>query len=69
MDPNGNDALSNNAETSSQRLFCPDCIESWRVNQTEVVRITRELCLPAFEHDPHRLYVWPRSRLNELNPA
>jgi hypothetical protein len=30
-------------------------IEAWRVNQTDVVRITRELCLPAFKHDPHRL--------------
>ena len=37
-------------------------IEAWRVNQTEVVRITRELCLPAFKHDPHRPYAWPRSR-------
>jgi hypothetical protein len=37
-------------------------IEAWRVNQTEVVRITRELCLPAFIHDPHRPYAWPRQR-------
>ena len=37
-------------------------IEAWRVNQTDVVRITRELCLPGFKHDPHRPYAWPRSR-------
>jgi hypothetical protein len=37
-------------------------IEAWRVNQTDVVRITRELCLPAFKHDPHKPYAWPRSR-------
>src|SRR6516225_6435384 len=37
-------------------------VEAWRVNQTEVVRITRELCLPTFKHDPHRPYAWPRSR-------
>jgi hypothetical protein len=37
-------------------------IEAWRVNQTEVVRITRELCLPAFKHDPHQPYAWPRPR-------
>jgi len=45
----------------SAELIARD-IEAWRVNQTEVVRITRELCLPAFEHDPHRPYAWPRSR-------
>jgi len=37
-------------------------VEAWRVNQTDVVRITRELCLPAFKHDQHRPYAWPRSR-------
>jgi chromosome segregation ATPase len=37
-------------------------VESWRVNQTDVVRLTHELCLPAFKHDPHRPYAWPRSR-------
>jgi hypothetical protein len=29
------------------------------VNSADVVRITRELCLPAFKHDPHRPYAWP----------
>jgi hypothetical protein len=37
-------------------------VEAWRVNQADVVRITRELCLPSFKHDPHRPYAWPRSR-------
>ena len=37
-------------------------IEAWRVNSTDVVRITRELCLPAFKHDPHQPYAWPRQR-------
>jgi hypothetical protein len=37
-------------------------VEAWRVNQQDVVRITWELCLPAFKHDPHRPYAWPRSR-------
>jgi hypothetical protein len=26
------------------------------------VRLTRELCLPNFEHDPHRPYAWLRAR-------
>jgi hypothetical protein len=37
-------------------------IEAFRINQTDVVRITRELCLPQFRHDPHRPYAWPRLR-------
>jgi Thiamine pyrophosphate enzyme, central domain len=37
-------------------------LEAWRVNSADVVRITRELCLPAFKHDPHKPYAWPRSR-------
>jgi site-specific recombinase XerD len=27
-------------------------------NSSDVVRITRELCLPAFKHDPHASYAW-----------
>jgi hypothetical protein len=37
-------------------------IEAWRVKSADVVRITRELCLPAFKHDQHRPYAWPRPR-------
>jgi hypothetical protein len=37
-------------------------VESWRMYQTDVVRITVELRLPAFKHDPHKPYAWPRSR-------
>src|SRR5262249_3357413 len=52
--------------TGAERLRSAELIareiEAWRVNQAEVVRITRELCLPAFKHDPHRPYAWPRSR-------
>src|SRR5262249_47778544 len=52
--------------TGAERLRSAELIarglESWRVNQTDVVRITRELCLPSFKHDPHRPYAWPRSR-------
>jgi hypothetical protein len=50
----------------AERLRCAELVargvEAWRVNQTDVVRITRELCLPAFKHDPHHPYAWPRSR-------
>ena len=52
--------------TGMERLLRAELIargaEAWRVNQTEVVRISHELCLPAFKHDPHRPYAWPRSR-------
>ena len=52
--------------TGAERLRSAELVarevEAWRVNQADVVRITRELCLPAFKHDPHRPYVWPRSR-------
>jgi hypothetical protein len=37
-------------------------LESWRLGMSDVKRITEELCLPAFKHDPHRPYAWPRSR-------
>jgi hypothetical protein len=53
--------------TGAERLRSAELVarevEAWRVNQTDVVRITRELCLPQFRHDPHRPYAWPRSRL------
>jgi hypothetical protein len=48
--------------SASDKLRTSKAIEAWRVNQTDVVRITRELCLLAFEHDPYRPYAWPRSR-------
>jgi len=52
--------------TGAERLRSAELVarglESWRLNQAEVSRITWELCLPAFEHDPHRPYAWPRSR-------
>jgi DNA repair exonuclease SbcCD ATPase subunit len=55
-------ALPMDAERlQSAELIARD-LESWRVIQTDVVRFTRELCLPAFKHDPHRPYAWPRSR-------
>ena len=37
-------------------------IPSFRVGMADVVRLTEQLCLPAFKHDPHRPYTWPRSR-------
>jgi hypothetical protein len=52
--------------TGAERLVSAELVardlEAFRVNQQDVVRITRELCLPAFKHDPHRPYAWPRSR-------
>ena len=52
--------------TGAERLRSAELVarelEAWRVNQTDVVRIARELCLPRFKHDPHYPYAWPRSR-------
>ena len=48
--------------TGVQRLLILELIarglEGWRVNSSDVVRITREFCLPAFKHDPHASYAW-----------
>jgi hypothetical protein len=55
-------ALPRDAERLRSAELVAREVEAWRVNQTEVIRITRELCLPAFQHDPHRPYAWPRSR-------
>ena len=48
--------------TGMERLLGAELIarglEGWRVNSSDVVRITRELCLPAFKHDPHASYAW-----------
>jgi hypothetical protein len=48
--------------TGAERLRSAELIargiEAWRVNQTDVVRITMELCLPAFIHNPHRPFAW-----------
>jgi hypothetical protein len=47
----------------AQRLESAELIarglESWRVGMADVVRLTEQLCLPAFKHDPHRPYAWP----------
>jgi hypothetical protein len=52
--------------TGAERLRSAELVargvEAWRLYQTDVVRITVELCLPAFKHDPHKPYAWPRSR-------
>jgi len=55
-------ALPSGAERLRSAELIARGIEAWRVNQTEVVRISHELCLPAFKHDPHRPYAWPRQR-------
>jgi hypothetical protein len=56
-------ALPKGAEGLRSAELVARMIQAWRINQQEVVRITRELHLPSFEHDPHRPYAWPRSRL------
>jgi DNA repair exonuclease SbcCD ATPase subunit len=52
--------------TGAERLQSAELIArgigSWRVGMADVVRIVEQLCLPAFKHDPHRPYAWPRSR-------
>jgi chromosome segregation ATPase len=52
--------------TGAERLQSAELIArgigSWRVGMADVVRIIEQLCLPSFKHDPHRPYVWPRSR-------
>jgi hypothetical protein len=52
--------------TGAERLRSAELVarglEACRIHQTDVVRITVELCLPAFKHDPHKPYAWPRSR-------
>jgi hypothetical protein len=55
-------ALPGGAERLRSAELVAREVESWCVNQTEVARISRELCLPAFKHDPHQPYAWPRSR-------
>jgi hypothetical protein len=56
------EALPSGAERLRSAELIAREIEAWRVNSADVVRITRELCLPAFKHDQHRPYVWPRPR-------
>jgi len=55
-------ALPSGAERLRSAELIARGIEAWRVNSTDVVRITRELCLPAFKHHPHQPYAWPRQR-------
>jgi hypothetical protein len=55
-------ALPADAERLRSAELIARGIEAWRVNSADVVRITRELCLPAFKHDQHRPYAWPRQR-------
>jgi hypothetical protein len=55
-------ALPTGAERLKSAELVARGVESWRVNQTEVVRITQELRLPLFKHDPHQPYAWPRQR-------
>jgi hypothetical protein len=55
-------ALPRGAERLRSAELVARGLESWRTNQTDVVRITQELRLPAFKHDPHQPYAWPRSR-------
>jgi hypothetical protein len=55
-------ALPTGAERLRSAELIAREIAAFRINQTDVVRITRELCLPQFRHDPHRPYAWPRSR-------
>jgi hypothetical protein len=49
------------ARLASAELVARD-LGSWRVGAADVVRLTEALCLPAFKHDAHHPYVWPRSR-------
>jgi hypothetical protein len=57
---------SQSLPTGAERLRSAELIargiEAWRVNSADVVRISHELRLPAFKHDPHRPYAWPRQR-------
>ena len=55
-------ALPSSAERLRSAELIAREIEAWRVNSAGVVRISHELCLPAFKHDPHRPYAWPRQR-------
>ena len=55
-------ALPTGAERLRSAELIAREIEAWRVNSADVVRISHELCLPAFKHDPHRPYAWPRQR-------
>jgi len=55
-------ALPSGAERLRSAELIARGIEAWRVKSADVVRITRELCLPAFKHDQHRPYAWPRDR-------
>jgi hypothetical protein len=47
------------ARLRSAELIARD-LEARRVNQAEVVRITRELCLPRFGHNTHQPCAWRR---------
>ena len=57
---------SQSLPTGAERLRSAELIargiEAWRVNSADVVRISHELRLPAFKHDPHRPYAWPRQQ-------
>jgi hypothetical protein len=55
-------ALPTGAERLRSAELVARGIEAWRVKSADVVRISHELRLPAFKHDPHRPYVWPRQR-------
>ena len=58
---NGQALLSGAERLRSAELIARG-IEAWRVNSADVVRISHELRLPAFKHDPHRPYAWPRQQ-------
>jgi hypothetical protein len=53
-------ALPTGAEHLRSAELIARGIEAWRVKSADVVRISHELRLPAFKHDPHRPYAWPR---------
>jgi hypothetical protein len=55
-------ALPRDAERLRSAELVARDIEAWRVNGADVIRITRELCVPSFKHDQHKPYAWPRSR-------
>ncbi len=58
---NGHQLPTGAARLQSAELLARG-LESWRLRVSDVKRITEELCLPSFKHDPHRPYAWPRSR-------
>jgi DNA repair exonuclease SbcCD ATPase subunit len=54
-----NTELPKGAERLKSAELLARGIGAWRIDLADVVRISRELCLPRFQHDAHSPYVWP----------